>query len=307
MPDSSEFSPTSPHHIKKAQSVDPTHVCPPFLCQSIVHWLPDGYSFIIADKQRFSSEVLPKYFREVLLNSFIRKLNRWGFRRVKSCKKGGESSFAQSNFVRDKPWLCLKMECKSKPTFHKVSSAKNTKKKKKKSAVASADMIGLANAVRTSLIAPPTSFLPTAVSMNSSMTSLGNMRPVQPQALAGLANSAFVPTYSNMAMSEQTPLQLPNIDPTLLMTPAAASLATASSIRGSQYLASNPIYPQERNALDILIAQQMNQRHQLQLQLQCLNEMSPISRSRNIQSAMAQYARDNIMLNSILDYRNEKK
>ena len=166
-------------------------------------------------------------------------------------------------------------------------------------------MSGLANAVRTSLMAPPTSFLPTAVSMNSSVHSLGNMRPVQPQALAGLANSAFIPTYSNMAMSEQTPLQLPNLDPTLLMVPAAASLATASSIRGSQYLASNPVFPQERNALDILIAQQIHQRHQLQLQLQCLNEMSPISRSRDIQSAMAQYARDN-MLNGNLDYRNER-
>ena len=195
------------------------------------------------------------------------------------------------------------MECRSKPTFHKVSSVKNTKKKKKseRQPTASADMSSLANAVRTSLMAPPT------FSMNSiSMNSVGNMGPVQPQALAGLANSAFVPTYSNVAMSEQTPLQLPNLDPTLLMAPAAASLATAQPIRGRQYLTSNPIYPQERNALDTLIAQQMHQRHQLQLQLQCLNEMSPISRSRNIQSAMAQYARDN-MLNSNLDYRNEKK
>lgn len=54
-------------------------------CQSIVRWLPNGFSFIIADRQRFSSEILPRYFREALLNSFIRKLNRWGFRRVKSC------------------------------------------------------------------------------------------------------------------------------------------------------------------------------------------------------------------------------
>ncbi|KAK1733846.1 heat shock factor family protein, partial [Skeletonema marinoi] len=89
-------------------------------CQSIVHWLPDGLSFIIADKQRFSSEILPKYFREALLNSFIRKLNRWGFRRVKSRRKGEESSFAHSSFVRDKPWMCLRMKCKSKPTYHKV-------------------------------------------------------------------------------------------------------------------------------------------------------------------------------------------
>jgi len=91
--------------------------------QSIAHWLPDGLSFIIADKQRFSGEILPKYFREALFHSFIRKLNRWGFRRVKSRGKGEESSFAHNYFVREKPWLCLKMRCKSKPSYHKVPSA----------------------------------------------------------------------------------------------------------------------------------------------------------------------------------------
>ena len=95
--------------------------------QSIAHWLPDGLSFIIADKQRFSDEILPKYFRQALFHSFVRKLNRWGFRRVKSRGKGGKSSFAHNNFVREKPLLCLKMRCKSKPSYHKeikVSSAK---------------------------------------------------------------------------------------------------------------------------------------------------------------------------------------
>eukprot|EP00984_Skeletonema_dohrnii_P018387 scaffold8571_cov66-Skeletonema_dohrnii-CCMP3373.AAC.1 len=99
-------------------------------CQSIVHWLPDGFSFIIADKQRLSDEILPKYFRQALLNSFVRKLNRWGFRRIKSRCKGEESSFAHINFIRDKPWLCLKMRCESKPSYHKAPSAKNRKKAK---------------------------------------------------------------------------------------------------------------------------------------------------------------------------------
>lgn len=124
-------------------------------CQSIVHWLPDGLSFIIADKERFSSEILPKYFRGALLNSFIRKLNRWGFRRVKRRRKGEESSFAHSNFVRDKPWLCLRMKCKSKPTYHKVkvSSTSTKKKKNKKKAKQSTSSEAsnrniLANAVR---------------------------------------------------------------------------------------------------------------------------------------------------------------
>lgn len=88
--------------------------------QSIIHWLPDGYSFIIADKQKFSQVILPKYFRVALFYSFVRKLNRWGFRKVKSHRKGEESSFAHIDFVRDKPWQCLTMKCKSKPSYHKV-------------------------------------------------------------------------------------------------------------------------------------------------------------------------------------------
>lgn len=106
--------------------------------QPIAHWLPDGFSFVIADKQRFSEEILPKFFREALFHSFIRKLNRWGFRRVKNKnrRKGEESSFAHSNFVRDKPWLCMKMKCKSKPSYHKIPAAK---KKSQQVAVAAAN------------------------------------------------------------------------------------------------------------------------------------------------------------------------
>ena len=259
-------------------------------CQSIVHWLPNGSSFIIADKQRFSGEILPKYFRVTLLNSFIRKLNRWGFRRVKSSCKGEESSFAHINFVRDKPWLCLKMWCKSKPSFsvekktkaeaqpqfHRVSSAKNmnTKNKKKKAkrqstATAEAAYINnIANAITTSFVAPPTTSFLTA---------------------SGMVNRAFVPTYSNMG---------------------ASSLSAASSpIRGRRYLAANPFYHQERTFLErqMLIAQ-MHQQHQLQLELQHLGQFSS-SGSRNVQSAMmAQYARDNNMLNGMhFNYRSERK
>ena len=46
---------------------------------------------------------------------------------MKSHRKGEESSFAHVDFVRDKPWLCVNMKCKSKPSYHKVSSV--TKKK----------------------------------------------------------------------------------------------------------------------------------------------------------------------------------
>lgn len=50
--------------------------------EAIIHWLPDGSSFIIADRHRFAEEVLPRYFRETFFHRFILKLNRWGFYRV---------------------------------------------------------------------------------------------------------------------------------------------------------------------------------------------------------------------------------
>lgn len=86
---------------------------------SIICWVPDGESFLIADQERFEGEILPTYFRGSLFNSFVRKLNRWGFRRLK--RTGKASSFAHDFFIRDKPWLCENMRCQSKPNFKKVT------------------------------------------------------------------------------------------------------------------------------------------------------------------------------------------
>ncbi|KAK1733879.1 chitinase [Skeletonema marinoi] len=243
-------------------------------CQSIIHWLPDGLSFIIADKERFSSEILPKYFRGALLNSVIRKLNRWGFRRVKSRRKGEESSFAHSNFVRDKPWLCLRMKCKSKPTYHKVKVSSTSSKKKSK------------NKNKT----------------KQSTSEVSNRNILANDALpAGIMSRTFVPTstYSRVTTAaEHEPLPLPNHEHALLTVtaPAAAagslSAAVASTIQEMQYLASIPLYQQQRifQERQILIAQ-MRQRHQVQM------EAIVSSRNGSVQNAMmAQYARD--MLNS---------
>lgn len=92
--------------------------------QSIAHWLPDGLSFIISNKQRFSDEIIPKHFRRVAkIDSFIRNLRRYGFRRVKNPREGEESSFAHIDFVREKPWLCSKMKKNFKPTQQEVPPA----------------------------------------------------------------------------------------------------------------------------------------------------------------------------------------
>jgi len=103
----------------------------------IVSWLPSGDGFVIRQPRLFASKVLPVYFRKTALESFVRKLNRWGFRRVKlpftdhcSSDWSGEgteetngskevptqSAFAHKYFLRDDPRLCAKMFCRSKPS-----------------------------------------------------------------------------------------------------------------------------------------------------------------------------------------------
>jgi len=90
---------------------------------SIVSWLPNGIYFAINDPAEFSSVILPKYFRRVIFRSFIRKLNRWGFRSVKRSVSGFESTFEHKLFTRDEPELTSKMYCKSNPTS-KAAAAK---------------------------------------------------------------------------------------------------------------------------------------------------------------------------------------
>eukprot|EP00985_Skeletonema_marinoi_P020900 scaffold12547_cov148-Skeletonema_marinoi.AAC.1 len=238
------------------------------------------------NKERFSSEILPKYFREALLNSVIRKLNRWGFRRVKSRRKGEESSFAHSNFVRDKPWLCLRMKCKSKPTYHKVKvSSTSTKKNnnKKNKAKKSTSEVSNRNILANDAPAqapplPPPPFL----------------------AASGIMNRTFVPTstYSRVTTAaENEPLPISNPKPAFLRVTAPAAGSHAATVAS--------LYHQQRiyQERQILVAQ-MRQRHQFQMELQRLNDMSShigeqivSSRNGSVQNAMmAQYARD--VLNS---------
>jgi hypothetical protein len=48
----------------------------------IITWLPHGKGFIILQKKKFASDVMPIYFKHSKFTSFTRKLNRWGFTRV---------------------------------------------------------------------------------------------------------------------------------------------------------------------------------------------------------------------------------
>jgi hypothetical protein len=111
----------------------------------IISWLPHCKSFFVKNRERFSAEVLPKYFDHgAEYRSFTRRLLRWGFKRVPrgdevgafyhkvifvACRKlcSKRSLFFYSDFfllglcwwqyfVKWKPELCSKIKaCSRKP------------------------------------------------------------------------------------------------------------------------------------------------------------------------------------------------
>ncbi|KAM8965664.1 heat shock factor protein 3-like isoform 2-T2 [Sarcophilus harrisii] len=54
----------------------------------VIGWNPSGQSFSILDEQKFSKELLPKYFKHNNISSFIRQLNMYGFRKVTAVDNG---------------------------------------------------------------------------------------------------------------------------------------------------------------------------------------------------------------------------
>jgi len=81
--------------------------------QDIITWLPHGRAFIILQKKKFASDVMPVYFKHSKFTSFTRKLNRWGFTRVPRGPETG--SYYHKYFQRGNHHLCMQMHCQSKP------------------------------------------------------------------------------------------------------------------------------------------------------------------------------------------------
>ncbi len=81
----------------------------------VASWLPNGSAFIIHNKTRFASEILPVYFKQAKYSSYARRMKRWGFILLIPCKQscdeiyGSKSVYHHPLFLRsDKP-LCLQM------------------------------------------------------------------------------------------------------------------------------------------------------------------------------------------------------
>lgn len=78
-------------------------------CQDAICWLPNGNAFAL-HPTIFIKKILPKHFEGTKFESFTRKLNRWGFKRIAG-EDAPENTFAYSHhlFKRDYPELCRGM------------------------------------------------------------------------------------------------------------------------------------------------------------------------------------------------------
>ncbi|CAM9282588.1 unnamed protein product [Scytosiphon promiscuus] len=73
-------------------------------------WTAAGDTFVIKDPDTFANEVIPRFFKHNKFSSFVRQLNFYGFRKVKSniTVEGHDSKwweFKHDLFLRDKPNL----------------------------------------------------------------------------------------------------------------------------------------------------------------------------------------------------------
>eukprot|EP00814_Leptocylindrus_danicus_P009612 CAMPEP_0116046774 /NCGR_PEP_ID=MMETSP0321-20121206/28470_1 /TAXON_ID=163516 /ORGANISM="Leptocylindrus danicus var. danicus, Strain B650" /LENGTH=747 /DNA_ID=CAMNT_0003528475 /DNA_START=157 /DNA_END=2401 /DNA_ORIENTATION=- len=76
---------------------------------SIVSWLPHGRSFLVHNAKKMESDILPRFFKQTKIKSFLRQLNKWGFKRI--TKKGvDEGSYYHEYFLRGKLTLSGNMK-----------------------------------------------------------------------------------------------------------------------------------------------------------------------------------------------------
>jgi len=95
----------------------------------IISWLPHGQGFIIHDKQRFASIILPRYFDGAKFTSFTRRLKRWNFVRV---PRGPElGAYYNKNFMRGRLEMVQKMMYQMKDQFDEAKKNGGDKNKEK--------------------------------------------------------------------------------------------------------------------------------------------------------------------------------
>ena len=89
-----------------------------------IAWLPHGKAFSIKNPQNLENKVLPRFFGKGKYSSFIRKLNRWGFRQVVAKSGPDSGAFRHELFLRDQPGLAWDMSCQKVGSVRGINYAK---------------------------------------------------------------------------------------------------------------------------------------------------------------------------------------
>lgn len=99
----------------------------------IITWTETGQSFVIVDLSKFSSVILPQYFKHKNYSSFIRQLNMYDFHKIRDT--GDTLIFQNRWFVRESPEKIMnvkrKIPCPATEKEKKVSEKVLGKTKKR--------------------------------------------------------------------------------------------------------------------------------------------------------------------------------
>jgi hypothetical protein len=73
--------------------------------------MPHGRCFVVINPDRLVAEVLPRYFNQTKILSFVRQLNLWGFKRLTRGLSG--KAYYHELFLRARPYLALRLKRES--------------------------------------------------------------------------------------------------------------------------------------------------------------------------------------------------
>jgi len=96
-----------------------------------IEWTADGRTFVISHVKHFTSTWLPMFFGQLKFSSFIRKLYRWGFKKITIClsEKEGQHGkvlcFGNENFQRDNSTLLTNMRSVTACKYRRRKSSRS--------------------------------------------------------------------------------------------------------------------------------------------------------------------------------------
>jgi len=94
---------------------------------NVICWSDDGKSFKIQDRSALEQVVLPQIFRVAKYSSFLRKLYRWGFVRLRNKGSSGRNdSYINPDFTSGDYASCERIRCTSSSGTSTISTARDS-------------------------------------------------------------------------------------------------------------------------------------------------------------------------------------